>query len=118
MANLEQVRRKPVKVVLADGIEREIRFTLNTLADLEDKYGDADEALNLVSKGKIKDIRFMLWALLRGDDDSLTERQVGNLIDMDKLGAIMEAIQKASSSDLIQDSDIQKITPVASADPN
>lgn len=100
MADLDKVRRKPAKVVLNDGIEREVKFTLNTLADLEEKYGTVDDAFKGLEKGNIAAIRFILWAALRNEDEQLTERQVGDLIDINSIGDIMKGIEAATRGDL------------------
>lgn len=100
MANLKDVKSKPVKITLSDGIERELKFTLNAMAELEDKYGSVEEAFKQLDSNSIKAIRFILWAGLIWEDDSLTERQVGNLIDIQYLQSLMESVGAAFDSDM------------------
>jgi hypothetical protein len=82
MANIKDVKSKAVKITLTDGVEREIRFTLNAMAELEDRYGSVDEAFKQLDNNSIKALRCVLWAGLIHEDPSLTEQQVGNLIDI------------------------------------
>lgn len=113
MSNLHDVRpAKRHKVILSDGVERELRFTLNAMADLEEKFGSVDDAFAAMEKGSIKAIRFVLWTALASSDETLTERQVGNLIDMSNIGELSASMQEAVK----QDSPSQK--EIAAADPN
>lgn len=107
MSKLNQVKRKAVKVVLSDGKEREIKFTLNAMAELEDKYGSVEEAFKQLEKGSIKAIRFMLWASIIDEDEDLTEKQIGNLIDMNSIKEIMDALNSASDQDMPQVEDVK-----------
>lgn len=100
MANLKQVRRNKIKVVLSDGVERELKFSLNAMADLEDKYGTVDNAFKELEEGHITAVRYILWAALRDDDESLTERQVGGLIELSSIGDIMKAMNSAATGDM------------------
>ncbi len=115
MANVNDVRRKAIKVVLSDGIEREIKFTLNTLADLEEKYGSVETAFATLEQGKITSVRYILWAALRNNDESLTEREVGNLIDIASIGEVMSAIEAATSSDMPEQDKVVEATVVTEA---
>ena len=100
MANVQDVKAKVVKITLSDGVERTIRFTLNALAELEDRYGSVDEAFAQLDKNSIKAVRFILWAGLMSDDPDLTEQQVGNLIDVRYLQDLMEDLGSALDQDL------------------
>lgn len=102
MANVQDVKAKVVKITLSDGVERTIRFTLNALAELEDRYGSVDEAFAQLDKNSIKAVRFILWAGLMSDDPDLTEQQVGNLIDVRYLQDLMEDLGSALDQDLPQ----------------
>lgn len=100
MSNLHEVKPRVKTITLNDGVEREIRFTLNAMAEMEDKYGSVDAAFAELDKGSIKAARFILWAGLLHTDESLTERQVGNLIDLGSLNKIMEDMAEAMSEDM------------------
>lgn len=100
MTNVSQVKRKAIKVVLGDGIEREIKFTLNTMAELEDKYGTVDTAFKALESGSIKAVRYMLWAAMQHETKPLTEKQVGDLIDVQSIGSLMSSIEAATKEDM------------------
>ena len=103
MASVREVKPRIKTITLNDGVEREIKFTLNALAELEDKYGSVDEAFKKLDEGSIKAARFILWAgLLHNENESLTEMQVGNLIDMDLMNKIFETMSEALGDDMPQ----------------
>jgi len=87
MANVE---RGQVTIMLDK--ERTLKFTLNTLIDVEDALG-----FSLASLGdniSIRVMRTLLTAGLRHEDKELTEEMVGEYITMDN----MEDVQKALAS--------------------
>lgn len=103
MANLKEVKPRIKTITLNDGVEREIKFTLNALAEIEDKYGSVDEGFKKLDEGSIKAARFILWTgLLHNENEHLTEQQVGNLIDMDLMNKIFETMNEAFSEDMPQ----------------
>lgn len=103
MSNLKDVRSKGTPITLNDGVERELKFTLNALAEMEDRYGSVDEAFKQLDNGSIKAVRFVLWAGLMHNDDSLTERQVGNLIDTQCMEGIMKQLSAAFDNDMTKE---------------
>ncbi len=100
MSNLKDVKSKGTPITLCDGVERELKFTLNALAELEDRYGSVDEAFKALDKGSIKAVRCVLWAGLMHTDENLTEKQVGNLIDTKCMEDIMAQLGAALNSDM------------------
>lgn len=101
MSNLREAKPRVKTITLKDGVEREIRFTLNAMAEMEDRYGSVDAAFAKLDEGSIKAARFILWAgFLHLEDDSLTERRVGNLIDLELLNEIMESMAEAMGEDM------------------
>lgn len=103
MSNVRDVKPRVKTITLKDGVEREICFTLNALAELEDKYGSVDAAFKKLDEGSIKATRFVLWAgFLHLEDESLTEQRVGNLIDLDLMQEIMETMSSALGEDMPQ----------------
>ena len=90
MANLVDVRPTKKTIDLGDGVEREVVVTLNALAELEEKYGSIDAAFQKVEEGSIAAIRFLLWCVLVPDgEEEMTERQIGKLITLNNLNALM-----------------------------
>lgn len=95
MANLKDVKAKPLMITLKDGVEREMLFTLNAMAELEDRYGSVEAAFEALERNSMKAIRCVLWAGLLHSDENLTEQQVGNLIDVRYLNEIVESMNSA-----------------------
>lgn len=100
MSNLRDAKPRVKTITLNDGVEREIRFTLNAMAELEDRYGSVDAAFKALDAGSIKAARCVLWAGLLDGDESLTEQQVGKLIDISLMNKIMEDLGNALSEDM------------------
>lgn len=100
MANVSDVKPKKRFVDLGDGVEREVTFSLNAMAELEDKYGSVDAAFNKVKSGSVAAVRFLLWTIMYDNDESLTERQVGAMIRLDNIGEIMYTLMEALESQM------------------
>lgn len=101
MSNVSKIKRKSVKITLGDGQEREMKITLNAMAELEERYGSVDDAFKALEKGSIKAIRCILWAsLLHDTEHPVTETEVGNLIDMDNISDIMSKLSDTISEDV------------------
>ncbi len=101
MSRLAEVRSKGVKITLMDGVERSIKFTLNALAELEDKFGSVQAAFDKLEKeNSIKALRAILWSGLIHEDPNLTEQEVGNLIDINYMQELMGNIGEAFDEDL------------------
>ena len=99
MSNVHEIKPKVKTITLSDGVEREVRFTLNAMAELEDRYGSVEDAFKALDAGSIKAARFILWAGLMHSDEGLTEQQVGNLIDMKLLQDLMDTMAGALTED-------------------
>ncbi len=101
MAYVADVKNRVVKITLNDGKERTIRFTLNALAELEDKFGSVQAAFDKLEKEKsMKALRTILWAGLLHENPDITEQEVGNLIDLGYMAQLMESIGTALDNDL------------------
>lgn len=100
MSNLKDVRPKVQTITLRDGVQRELRFTLNAMAELEDKYGSVDTAFEKLESGSFKAVRYVLWAGLIDNDPTLTEQKVGSLIDVTNLGELMKTLTASMSNDM------------------
>lgn len=100
MSNVKDVKHKAIKMTLSDGVEREIKFTLNAMAELEDRYGTVDAAFDKLNEGSMKAIRCVLWAGLLHTEEGLTETQVGNLIDVMNIKDIMDSMNTALDADM------------------
>lgn len=100
MSNLKDAKPRVKTITLNDGVEREIRFTLNAMAELEERYGSVDAAFKALDGGSIKAARCVLWAGLLDGDETLTEQQVGKLIDINLMNKIMEDLGQALGEDM------------------
>ena len=113
MSNVGDIKPKVVKLTLSDGVERTLKFDLNAMAELEDKYGSVDAAFEMLDKNSIKALRFILWAGLVHEDPDLTEQKVGSLIDMQYMSELMSTLGTAFAADMPVDQ-----TAAGEDDPN
>ena len=120
MSNVRDVKPRVKTITLNDGVEREIRFTLNAMAELEDRYGTVDAAFSALDAGSIKAARCILWAgMLDTTDEPLTEQQVGKLIDIACMNHIMEDLGSALGEDMPDENSAGNLKVVeANAVPN
>lgn len=100
MANLNKARAKTTHITLSDGVERELKFTLNAMAEMEDRYGSVDAAFKALESNSMKAVRFILWTGLMHTDEGLTEQQVGALIDLQCLEDISAKMAEAFGNDM------------------
>jgi hypothetical protein len=80
-----------VKIMLDK--ERTLKFTLNTLIEVEDKLGHS--LADLGDKISIRSMRTLLTAGLRHEDKELTEEFVGEYISMENMAEVQEALGDA-----------------------
>lgn len=73
---------------------RTLRFTLNALAEIEDKLGVPLSKLGEVDLG-IKAAQVMLWAGLLHEDETLSLKQVGDMVDLSNLEYVQKKIGEA-----------------------
>ncbi len=76
------------------GKKYDMNFDLNAMAELEDIFGSLQIAIAELKKKKLKAVRSFLYAVLKSTDESLTEFEVGRLIDMNNFTSIEKAITK------------------------
>lgn len=92
MADIQAVRPVKHTIDLGDGVEREIEFSLNAMADLEEKYGTIESAFKKVQEDNISAIRFLLWCLLNNGEQEISEREIGRLINLRNLSDLMSSV--------------------------
>lgn len=106
MSNVADVKSKTVKITLNDGVERTLKFTLNALAELEDKFGSVQAAFDKLEKeNSMKALRAVLWAGFIHESPNLTELEVGNLIDMAYMQELVETLGEAFEQDMAKEAD-------------
>lgn len=87
---------------------RNLRFDMNAFIELEDKFGSIQDALDALQKinpeakakkgqkrQDLKIFRTFLWAGLVHEDEALTEKDVGKLVDLNNIGEVANAIMSA-----------------------
>jgi hypothetical protein len=83
--------------------EYEVVLDFNAICDLEEKYGNFDNALkilddignDLTKRGAMENIRFLFYVMLRHSDDKLTEHEAGRLITMQNIQRIVSSLGTA-----------------------
>lgn len=88
------MKDEAVKVTLADGKKHELKFDLNTLCTLQEKFGD--DVLNVLGSidgANFKLVRSVLHAVL--DHEGISEKEVGSLISMTNIMDVVEALHQA-----------------------
>lgn len=88
------MKDEAVKVTLADGKKHELKFDLNTLCSLQEKFGD--DVFNVIGdldETNFKSIRSILHAVLA--HEGLSESEVGSLITMANIYDVVEALEQA-----------------------
>ncbi len=61
------------------GRKRKLQFDLNAFAELENRFGSVNEAMNALQTGGMKSIRVILWAALI-HDEAVIDEQTGEPI--------------------------------------
>ncbi|MHB8171210.1 MAG: hypothetical protein ACYDG6_06675 [Thermincolia bacterium] len=88
------VKPATVRLDLGDK-QRTLRFDLNALILLEEKFGDIT-FLPLDGKNiKLSAVRTLLWVGLVHEDESLTEKEVGSWIDLNNMHQITLKVMEA-----------------------
>lgn len=83
--------RGQVEIKLGENTYR-LRYTLNSLAELEDRLGVPLTELSNISMG-MKTVRTLLWAGLV--HEGLTEDEVGELVDFGNFEYVQDCIARA-----------------------
>ena len=107
---------KEIAVPLELDKPRTLMFDLNAFAELEDKYGNMEQAFFAMQSGSMKAARTLLWAGLLHEDEKLTERQVGRMVTLENLGVVMDTISEALLEAMPEDSE-EANAEDAAADP-
>ncbi|MBQ2870115.1 hypothetical protein IJE86_00255 [bacterium] len=92
------------------GRKYEMNFDLNAMAELEDIFGTLQIAIAELKKKKLKAVRSFLYAVLKSTDETLTEFEVGKLIDMNNFTSIEKAITKLINNAFEEDEEDDKET--------
>lgn len=93
-----ELKNKGIKFKLNEK-DYELKFDMNTFCELEEVYGDLNQAFEDLQNRKIKAIRALIYSAVKAEDESVTLKEVGKMLtlgDMESLGtAINEALEVA-----------------------
>ena len=62
--------------------EYEMKFDFNVMCELEEVYGDISLAMEDLQKTKVKAIRALIYSIIKIEDDSVTLKGIGAMLDM------------------------------------
>ncbi len=100
------------------GKKYDMNFDLNAMAELEDIFGSLQIAIAELKKKKLKAVRSFLYAVLKSTDESLTEFEVGRLIDMNNFTTIEKAITKLINNAFEEGEEDEKETSTKNEHPD
>ena len=100
------------------GKKYDMNFDLNAMAELEDIFGSLQIAIAELKKKKLKAVRSFLYAVLKSTDESLTEFEVGRLIDMNNFTTIERAITKLINNAFEEGEEDEKETSTKNEHPD
>lgn len=93
-----ELKNKGIKFTLGDK-EYELKLNMNTFCELEEIYGDLNEAFEDLQKMKLKAVRALIYAAVKVENQEVTLKAVGEELginDLERLGtAINESLSKA-----------------------
>lgn len=109
-----ELRNKGIKFTLGNK-EYELKFNMNTFCELEEVYGDINKAFEDLQLMKIKAIRALLYAAIKVEDDTVTLKSVGDLLqlaDLERLGTVINEALSESMPEIEENMGEQKATPI------
>lgn len=86
-----ELRNKGIKFTLKDK-EYDLKFNMNTFCELEEVYGDINKAFDDLQNMKIKAIRALIYSAIKTEDETVTLKSVGEMLelsDLERLGNII-----------------------------
>lgn len=92
--------------------DRNMIITLNALCLIEEKTGRS--VMNQASWASLslRDLRTMLWASLREEDPTLTERQVGEWLDLGNMPEVVGLVSQAWNKAMTGEASPLEVKPV------
>ena len=75
-SNLADIRNKKITIKLGEQ-DYELKYDLNSFAEIEETHGSISEIVEKMENGSIKAIRAMIWAGLLCNENPPTEKEVG-----------------------------------------
>jgi ATP-dependent protease HslVU (ClpYQ) ATPase subunit len=79
-----ELKNKGIKFKLK-GKEYELKFDMNTFCELEEVYGDINEAFEDLQNRKVKAIRALIYSAIKAEDESVTLKEVGSMLTLNDM---------------------------------
>ena len=89
-----ELKNKGIKFLLGNK-EYELKFNMNTFCELEEVYGDINKGFEDLQNMKIKAIRALFYAAIKVEDESVTLKSVGDMLELSDLERLGTVINKA-----------------------
>lgn len=95
MSERDDIKQKGIAITLDK--ERHMVFDWNAFEELEDKYGSVTEAMNSLVKDKkqIKSAKYLLYLGLKHEDENITLKKVGSIVNAYNADGLMVKIMQA-----------------------
>lgn len=93
------IRNKKITVTIGGAVFN-LKYDMNAYIEIEEVHGSIKTAFKDLEDGNLKAIRTVLWAGLLHENESLTLKQVGAMIDFKDVANIIEKIQEAMEDSL------------------
>lgn len=106
-----------ITTIELNGKKYKMNFDLNAMAELEGIFGNLRVAIAELKQKKLKAVRSFLYAVLKSSDETLTEFEVGKLIDMNNFTSIEKAITKLINNAFEEDENDEKGTSAKNEQP-
>lgn len=72
-----------------------VKFDLNALCEMQSQFGSMEKAFTTLEQGDFTKIRALLHiALANGENEDITVKQVGGLIDIKTMPAVVGVLEK------------------------
>ena len=91
---LQDIREKKTPITIGKTTYN-LLYDLNAFAELEEIYGSVDKAIEKLTTGSVKEIINILWAGLLHENEALTAKEVGKMLDLSQAEIVGELINKA-----------------------
>lgn len=111
--SIKDLKNKKTKLKLGDK-EFEIAFDFNAIAELDEVYGDFDQAIKALNsgKGRLKAIRALTYSMIKPRYEDVTLLEVGEMLSeimggKDKATEVMEQIKTAIELGMPKSEDIE-----------
>lgn len=94
LTKAEVMQDKGNQIVLAGKVFT-VKFDLNALCEMQSRFGSLEKAFTTLEQGDFARIRALLHlALANGENEDITVKQVGSLIDIKTMPAVVEVLEK------------------------